>query len=153
LFLAAFLCFEIHAFLMSKLPSLRPQLKLLNAFSGTSNYAPSPEESEASRKAEIDKRRANDPIRALYQTARWKKLRVQLYAERGGRCQCGCNMLTALYQRDATDYLPVAVFDHYPEDARSDPDRFYDPNNIRLLAKPHHDRHTAKTQGFAAKPR
>lgn len=106
------------------------------------------QESEAHRRAEYDKARSDDPIRKLYKLKRWQDLRVSIYVERGGRCECGCGCLTVLYEREATDGCPVAVFDHV-EGARERPGLFWDRKHIRLMAKPCHDRRTALDQGFA----
>jgi len=133
---------------MARLKTLPPRLATLNTSTGRVLPPMTAEQSQANRRAEIDKSRAGDPIRKLYKTARWRALRVTLYAERGGRCECGCDRLTVLYEREARPSTPVAVFDHI-EGARERPDLFFDPDHIRLMAKPYHDARTARDQGFA----
>ncbi|HYH39902.1 MAG TPA: hypothetical protein VD860_16900 [Azospirillum sp.] len=138
---------------MARLQSLRPRVGTLDPRTRTIIASLPPEQAEQERKRRLDDERKADPIRALYKTARWKRLRVDLYVARGGLCECGCGRLTVLYEREATASIPVAVFDHR-DDARrmveeGGAEAFFDASRIRLMAKPCHDRHTARTAGFA----
>ncbi len=133
---------------MPRLSMLRTRLGTLDSRTGSVIQPMTREQADAARRADLDRARANDPIRKLYKTSRWKQLRCALYVERGGRCECGCGCLTVLYERESSPSTPVAVFDHI-EGARERPDLFFDPCHIRLMAKPCHDRRTARDQGFA----
>ena len=133
---------------MAKLGKLRPRLGTLDARTGAVLPPMTSQEADTHRRVQYDKARVNDPIRKLYKTRQWQELRRDLYVERGGRCECGCGRLTVLYEREATSFTPVAVFDHI-EGARERPDLFWSRDHIRLMAKPCHDARTAREQGFA----
>ncbi len=88
---------------------------------------------------ETDRRRRNDSARALYKTARWGQLRAAQLALHP-LCQCeacgeGLRRTTA-----------ATVVDHI-RPHRGDEALFFDPANLRSMAKPCHDRKTAREDG------
>lgn len=133
-----------------RLHQLRPRLGQLDTMRRVVAAPVAPEDAERDRKARLDHDRRGDPIRALYSTARWRRLRVEIYADRAGLCQ-ECGRITALHKREASDHMPVANFDHV-EGARERPDLFWSREHIRLLCHPCHSARTARDQGFAARP-
>lgn len=91
-----------------------------------------------------DRYRADDPVRALYDSQRWTGpygTRVVVLRRCNYACvECGCKSAT--------------VADHYPMSAREivaqlGVPEFYNPDRCRGLCKPCHDSSTAKREGFA----
>lgn len=93
------------------------------------------------RRLRIDSERANDPIRKLYRSPAWRKLR-QVVIQRDWVCKhCGAER--------------VVIADHivrarkYIDQHGGDQDAFFDLSNIEGLCKPCHDTKTARECGFA----
>lgn len=72
------------------------------------------------------------PWRHLYNTARWKRLRLQQLAAHP-LCQC------AECEEGEKQVTPATVVDHI-KPHRGDERLFFDPANLQSLSKPHHDR-------------
>lgn len=94
---------------------------------------------EAERKAAVDRQRRNDASRAMYRTTQWQALRKAQLAMHP-LCQCddcqeGMKRVTA-----------ATVVDHR-RPHKGDPALFYDPANLRSMAKRCHDRKTAREDG------
>jgi 5-methylcytosine-specific restriction enzyme A len=73
---------------------------------------------------------AGEPWRRWYSTARWERLRQDVFLRDGFTCQCGCRRLILAE--------PERVADHVREH-KGDPRLFWDRNNLQTLWKPHHD--------------
>lgn len=73
---------------------------------------------------------STEPWRKWYGTPRWKALRWSVLLRDHFTCQCGCNRLVP--------DTPQLVADHR-RPHRGDPARFWDPDNLQTLWKPHHD--------------
>lgn len=87
----------------------------------------------------MDRRRQDDPIRRLYKTARWKKLRKAQLAEHP-LCQCpACG-------EGRLRVTPATVVDH-DRPHRGDEALFFDPSNLVSMGKTCHDRKTARRDG------
>jgi 5-methylcytosine-specific restriction enzyme A len=72
------------------------------------------------------------PWRKWYGTARWREMRLRIFARDGFTCQHrGCGFMTA-----DTSKL---VCDHR-QPHRGDERLFWDEGNLQTLCKPHHDR-------------
>jgi 5-methylcytosine-specific restriction protein A len=91
------------------------------------------QESERARKAAIDRTRPSARRRGYDRL--WAKVRAQHLAEFPLCSEPGCGDL-------------ATVADHIIS-IRQRPDLRLDRTNLRSFCKPHHDRHTARTQGFA----
>jgi 5-methylcytosine-specific restriction enzyme A len=81
------------------------------------------------RDADRDRTDRN-PLRHLYKTARWQKLRWQVLVRDLFTCQCGCG-------RTLSDTSKL-VADHKTAH-RGDERLFWDINNLQCLTKPCHD--------------
>lgn len=69
-----------------------------------------------------------------YHTARWRKLRAQVLRRDGYVCQATGVALVGRYPAENSP-----VVDHV-RPHRGDPERFWDPDNLRAVAKGWHDR-------------
>lgn len=90
---------------------------------------------DAARWQAAEDTRRRPEWRKLYKTARWQKLRLQVLARDGWRCQrpeCGA-LLT-----DGRSGGRAAVVDH-KRPHKGDPVLFHDPGNLWALCKPCHD--------------
>ncbi|QCN96656.1 HNH endonuclease (plasmid) [Azospirillum argentinense] len=88
---------------------------------------------------ETDRRRRDNPARALYKTARWRTLRA---AQLAAHPLCQCEACDEGRRR----ITPATVVDHI-RPHRGDEGLFFDPANLRSMAKPCHDRKTARDDG------
>jgi 5-methylcytosine-specific restriction protein A len=72
-----------------------------------------------------------EPLRHLYGTARWKRLRIRVFVRDHFTCQWpGCGRLEG--------NTSLLVADH-KKAHRGDEALFWDETNIQTLCKPHHD--------------
>jgi 5-methylcytosine-specific restriction protein A len=95
------------------------------------------------RKRVLDRDRQGDPFRALYNTARWKRIRLQVLYRNPLCAVLDCNQ-------------PSYIADHIVTARQwvSQGQDFYDETNLQGLCKLHHDAKTAKeTEGFARRKR
>lgn len=78
-------------------------------------------------------RRQLYPWRKWYQSTRWQKLRLEVFARDGYICQ---QTGAILNQKEPAPFSPVC--DHI-EPHRGDPARFWDPHNLQTVSKRWHD--------------
>jgi 5-methylcytosine-specific restriction protein A len=72
-----------------------------------------------------------EPLRRLYSTAHWRKLRIKLFVRDGFTCQCGCGV----FEEDSS----LLVLDHI-EPHRGDLRLFWAETNLQTLrASPCHN--------------
>ncbi len=90
---------------------------------------------ERDRKRQADARRKDDPLRRLYGTARWKRLRSQVLRE-----EPLCRDCRAEGHVEAS-----AEVDHIVPARRGG--GFFDRANLQGLCHPHHSRKTASEDG------
>jgi 5-methylcytosine-specific restriction enzyme A len=93
---------------------------------------------QAARNAEIDRNRGTTAQRGY--DAAWRRLRL-LKLSMNPLCECDDCV------RDGV-LTPADVVDHR-KSIEERPDLRLELSNLRSMAKAHHDRHTARTQGFA----
>ena len=92
---------------------------------------------------DIDRQRGNATARGY--DADWRALRAAYLAQHP-LCECDdC-------QGGALRVTPATVVDHRKPIAER-PDLRLEWSNLRAMSKPHHDRHTARAQGFASRRR
>lgn len=100
--------------------------------------APAPRFGPADRKAaereRERKRRAENEARRLYNTAAWRRLRLEVLDRDDWTCRQTGVLLTSEPNRPNS-----ATVDHI-EPHRGDPDLFWDPGNLQSVAKSWHDR-------------
>lgn len=103
---------------MGRLTNLRPQVSTLPSALAR------PRDPEGHSKVD-------EPWRAWYWLARWKRLRIEIFVRDGFRCQCGCNK--------AEGRTRLLVCDHI-KPHRGDEALFWDPDNLQTMLKTCHDR-------------
>jgi 5-methylcytosine-specific restriction enzyme A len=75
------------------------------------------------------------PWKAWYKTARWRRLRLEVFKRDLYKCQCGCGV----HEGDTS----LLVCDHkHPH--RGDERLFWNKDNLQTLLKPCHDRDKQK---------
>lgn len=106
---------------MGRLTSLKPSLsRLLPALGKLAAADPGYDR----------QREANAPWRKWYKTARWRALRLRVFARDLFQCQCGCGVIEG--------NTSLLVADHKTPH-RGDERKFWDETNIQTMRKPCHD--------------
>ena len=92
-----------------------------------------------------DKLRAETDARKMYQTKEWQDLRLVILERDGWVCQA-----TGVWLIKGREKPNAAVVDHI-EPHRGDPALFFDPENLRSVAKSWHDSEKQKAEKAAAR--
>lgn len=101
-------------------------------------FRPHHYQTPSERKADVDKRRGSSAQRGY--DAKWQRLRRR-YLMQHPLCECDdCKASGA--------FTPAEVVDHI-KSIKERPDLRLEWSNLRSMSKAHHDRRTAKEQGFA----
>jgi 5-methylcytosine-specific restriction protein A len=102
-------------------------------------WQPTPQQARKIRERDNDRRRANDPARALYKSTRWRVERMQFLAEHPlcecDECQGGKLRVTA-----------AEVVNHR-RPHRGDETLFWDQANWQAMSAAHHNKRTATHDG------
>lgn len=109
---------------MAKLTNVKPRLGGLSTRIGQS---PQSERERDYQRAE------SNPLRALYKTARWQKLRRKILKRDHYLCQKTGVLVTGKYPEPDS-----AVIDHI-EPHRGDERLFWDEANLQVVSKAYHD--------------
>lgn len=109
---------------MGKLTNLKPSVSGLAPRIG---YAP------GDAKAADKSRNQLAPWRAWYRTARWQKLRQQVFVRDAYKCQRTGILCIGKYP------APNSAVANHKRPHRGDPELFWDPDNIETITKAEHD--------------